>query len=256
MLGVMSEGPGGPPLPVIPARVGRLAMIARWKPVHAGHAAVLEELAERADHVVIGIGSANRYDARNPFTAAETAEMLRLVLAGRDHCEIVEVPDLDDGPRWRVMVRDMLGPLDLFVTANGYVRGLLLGDYPILHPVQLVAPERRVRVEGAMVRRGIARRGAWEHLVAAGGRRVLSGRGLVARFARVRAQTSRSRVTVRGDIRRSGGSMILAGEPALATREYVPRDKGRIKQGQMCRRKTTRKFRRKIQEPVETHRGK
>lgn len=190
MLGVMSEGPGGPPLPVIPAHVGRLAMIARWKPVHAGHAAVLEELAERADHVVIGIGSANRYNARNPFTAAETAEMLRIVLAGRDHCEIVEVPDLDDGPRWRVMVRDMLGPLDLFVTANGYVRGLLLGDYPILHPVHLVAPERRVRVDGAMVRAAMARGGAWEHLVPPAVAAFLEARELVARFrAEFGAQT-------------------------------------------------------------------
>ena len=82
------------PLPALPDRVERIAMIARWKPVHLGHAAVLEALADRADHAIVGIGSPNKYDASNPFTADETAAMIRLVLDGRDNVELVEVPDL------------------------------------------------------------------------------------------------------------------------------------------------------------------
>jgi nicotinamide-nucleotide adenylyltransferase len=166
----------------LPDHVGRLAMIARWKPVHAGHAAVLEALAERADHVILGIGSANRYNARNPFTAAETATMIRLVPGGREAAALVEVPDLDDGPRWRLMVKEMLGPLDLFVTANAYVRSLLLEDYPILHPVHLVPPERRVRVDGSMVRAAMARGEGWRALVPPEIARFLDEQGLVRRF--------------------------------------------------------------------------
>jgi hypothetical protein len=59
------------------APLAHLAMIARWKPVHIGHAAVLEGLVASAESVIIGIGSSNRYNAKNPFTAAETADMLR-----------------------------------------------------------------------------------------------------------------------------------------------------------------------------------
>jgi nicotinamide-nucleotide adenylyltransferase len=168
----------------LPERVGTLAMIARWKPVHIAHAAVLEALVARADRVRIGIGSANRYDAANPFSAAESADMIRSVLDGWSNFEIVDVPDLGHGPRWRAMVVEMFGPLDLFVTANGYVRDLLVADYTIIHPTRLVAPERRVAVDGTMVRREMARGEAWRPLVPARVQQFLDELGLVERFRR------------------------------------------------------------------------
>ena len=170
------------PLPALPDRVERIAMIARWKPVHLGHAAVLEALADRADHAIVGIGSPNKYDASNPFTADETASMIRLVLDGRDNVELVEVPDLGHGPRWRAMVVGMFGPLDLFATANGYVRSLLEHDYRVVHPVWLIAPERRVAVNGTMVRRLMARGEQWRELVPPVIAGYLDANGLVDRF--------------------------------------------------------------------------
>ena len=146
-------------------RFDRIGMIARWRPVHRGHAAVLRALCERAAQVLIGIGSANRYDLRNPFTLDETMDMIRLVLAGRENYRLLPVPDLDDGPRWRRMVLDLFGPLDRFVTANPYVASLLGGDYPLLHPVDLLPPEERVAVEGRMVRRAMAQGDGWRDLV-------------------------------------------------------------------------------------------
>jgi nicotinamide-nucleotide adenylyltransferase len=156
-------------------------MIARWKPVHVGHSAILETLGERADRVVIGIGSSNKYDVANPFTAAESRAMIELVLA-RPGVEIVDVPDLGHGPRWRAMVVEMLGPLDAFVTANGYVKSLLEKDYRVLHPLELIPQERRVKASGTMVRRAIARGEPWRHLVPEAVARFLEERGLVERF--------------------------------------------------------------------------
>jgi nicotinamide-nucleotide adenylyltransferase len=140
-------------------------MIARWRPVHLGHAAVLQALAARADELLVGIGSSNRRDVRNPFTAAETREMLALVLPGRPTVTVLDVPDLDDGPRWRAMVVDMFGALDAFVTANPYVARLLAGDYPIRRPVDLVPRDERVPIDGTMVRREMARGDGWRTLV-------------------------------------------------------------------------------------------
>src|SRR5512133_1003956 len=113
----------------------RVAMVARWKPVHLGQAAVLRALCSGAGHALIGVGSSNRYNVRNPFTFEETESMLRLALASfplqglrdtaatntppsrpTENYEIMPVPDLDDGPRWRVMVKEMFGELDAFVT--------------------------------------------------------------------------------------------------------------------------------------------
>ena len=146
-------------------RLGRVGMIARWKPVHLGHAAALRALVARAEHILIGIGSSNRLNARNPFTAAETRDMLGLVLGDRAGVTVLEVPDLDDGPRWRAMVVELFGPLDAFVTANPYVARLLAEDYRILRPVDLVPLDERVPVDGTGVRREMARGEGWRTLV-------------------------------------------------------------------------------------------
>ncbi len=142
----------------------RIGMVARWKPVHLGHLPVLHALCEQAEHALIGIGSANRYNARNPFTLDETTDMLNLVLAGYDNYTLIPVPDLDDGPRWRLMILDLFGPLDAFVTANPYVAHLLIEDYALIKPVALVAEQHRIAVDGAMVRREMARSGPWQDL--------------------------------------------------------------------------------------------
>ena len=160
-------------------------MVARWKPVHLGHAAVLEALLERADEVVIGIGSSNRYDVRNPFTPEESADMIRRVLGERGgRCELIQVPDLGDGPRWREMVAGLLGPLDLFVTANAYVRDLLQEVYPVIHPVRLIPPERRIALDGTAVRKAMARGEGWRDLVPPPVAAFIDEQGLAARFRR------------------------------------------------------------------------
>lgn len=162
----------------------RMGIVARWKPVHLGHAAVLEALVEQADEVVIGIGSSNRYDVRNPFTAEESAEMIRRVLGGRGRYTLIPVPDLGNGPRWREMTAGLLGPLDAFVTANAYVRDLLQEIYPVIHPVRLLAPERRIRLDGTTVRKAMARGPAWREMVPASVAAFLDEQGLAERFRR------------------------------------------------------------------------
>ena len=120
--------------------VTRIGMVARWQPVHRGHSPVLRALCRQADHAFIGIGSSNRYNLRCPFTLAETSDMLRLALAEYPNYSLIPVPDLDDGPRWRLMILDLFGPLDCFVTDNPYVAKLLAADYRVIRPVALVPP--------------------------------------------------------------------------------------------------------------------
>jgi len=146
-------------------KYARIAMIARWKPVHLGHAAILRALCNSGEEALIGVGSSNRYNARNPFTLEETRDMLELALAGFTNYRIISVPDLDDGPRWRVMVKDLFGALDAFVTENPYVTHLLKDDYRVIRPVELVPPRERVPAEGSEVRRAMAQGADWESLV-------------------------------------------------------------------------------------------
>jgi nicotinamide-nucleotide adenylyltransferase len=162
----------------------RIGMVARWRPVHLGHAPVLHALCDHAAQALIGIGSSNRYDLRNPFTLEETNDMIRLVLAGRENYSLIPVPDLDDGPRWRLMILDLFGPLDVFVTANPYVASLLAADYRIVKPVSLVPEDERVAVDGTMVRRQMARGNGWRELVPPQVADYIAARQLDERFRR------------------------------------------------------------------------
>jgi len=180
----------------------RIGMIARWKPVHIGQVAVLRALCQQSERVLVGIGSSNRYNARNPFTLEETEDMLRLALESSgldtqrtllDHrpphtdsanIEIVPVPDLDDGPRWRVMVKELFGELDLFVTDNPYVTNLMKDIYQLARPVDLIPPGERVRVDGSMARASMARGERWQDWVPARCVEYIESRGLDERFRR------------------------------------------------------------------------
>jgi nicotinamide-nucleotide adenylyltransferase len=146
-------------------KVGRIGMVARWRPVHLGQAAVLNALCDRGEEVLIGIGSANRYNLRNPFTVEETREMLRLTLDGRTNYTLLPINDLDDGPRWRKMILDIFGSLNLFVTENPYVTSLLADDYRVIRPVSLLAEADKVPINGTMVRRAMAEGDGWQEMV-------------------------------------------------------------------------------------------
>lgn len=184
---------------ILPERAARIAMIARWKPVHLGHAAVLHALLDRADAVVVGVGSANRYDLDNPFTADETARMIDATLDGREGYSIVRVDDLGDGPRWADMVSRLLGPLDYYVTANGYVRSLLVDRYTVVHPVALIDPSQRVRVDGTMVRRALAAGGdGWREMVPEAVSELMDREGWAARFEREFGDATRAALMAEG----------------------------------------------------------
>jgi len=142
-----------------------LGMVARWKPVHKGHLPVLRALCREAGHALIGIGSSNRYNLRNPFTLEETTDMLRLAMEGFDNYTLIPVPDLDDGPRWRAMILELFGTLDAFVTDNPYVIHLLENDYHVIRPVSLVPLNERIALDGTQVRHAMACGQGWQELV-------------------------------------------------------------------------------------------
>ncbi len=163
---------------------GRIGMVARFKPVHNGHAGILKAAQNRASEFIIGIGSAGEWDVRNPFTAGETEDMLRLLLAGTGNCRILSVPDLHDGPRWRDLVASLFGKLDYFISANNYVRSLLAKTFSVVHPLQFLKEEDLTPVSGTMVRMVMAKGGNWRALVPAEVADYITKNGLDERFRR------------------------------------------------------------------------
>jgi cytidyltransferase-like protein len=154
--------------------LGRVGIIGRFKPVHNGHASLLESACEKAEHVMIGIGSSNRYDARNPFMPEESRDMIDLVLKPRfDNYQIVFVPDFGhipeyrDGIRWKKFIVDKFGDLDAFITGDGYVAQLMKDRYRIIDSMEIVSEHRKREGKGSLTRLEIARGYDYARLVPA-----------------------------------------------------------------------------------------
>ncbi|GEM_PF-48139 len=173
-------------------KLGRVGVIGRFKPLHNGSATMLETVCEQAEHVTIGIGSCNKYNARNPFTAEETREMINAYLSPRfSNYNFVEIPDYGhipefrDGRKWAGEVASRYGALDAFVTANGYVKELLEQGYTVINPAnELIPPENWVRLNATTVRMEMAKAGNWKALVPAAVADYMESHGLAERFRR------------------------------------------------------------------------
>jgi cytidyltransferase-like protein len=169
--------------------LGRAAVIGRFRPPHLGSVALLEALCEQAEHAIIGIGSANKYNSRNPFTPKETREMIDLLLKPRfSNYEFVEildyghVPEFKDGKKWAQEATKQLGSIDALVTGNDYVKQLLGGKYALLNSYDLIPREKWVKVNGTMVREAMALGKEWELFVPKKIAEFIKGNGLNQRF--------------------------------------------------------------------------
>jgi len=150
---------------------------------------MLEEICRSADEVVIGIGSPNKYNQRNPFTYDETREMIDNHLKREfDNYTIVPVedfahlPEYRDGKRWAENVKDRFGDLDAFVTGNPYTAQLLSQYYPIIRSFDLVPEDRWIKVSGTMVRVSMASNNGWRELVPEDVARYITEKKLDERF--------------------------------------------------------------------------
>ncbi len=170
----------------------RLGFIGRFKPLHNGADAAIDALCSAADEAIIGIGSANKYHMRCPFTADESEAMVRASLGAHGHANyrVERIDDFGDqakyrdGARWREEIIKRFGKLDAFVTGNPYVRELLQDTYPIIHPVTLIKPDRRLVLRATQVRIEMARGDGWRALVPEPVADVIDEKRLVDRFRR------------------------------------------------------------------------
>ena len=141
------------------------AILGRWQPAHLGHQAALHALCEQFGQVIVGIGSSNIHNYRNPFTLDQVRDMLLLILEDYDNFKLTPIPDTMDDRQWCEFVTDNFGKPDRFVTANPYVKSLLNKEFSIAHPSEFIPEEKKVPVSGTMVRREMARGDGWKEFV-------------------------------------------------------------------------------------------
>lgn len=90
--------------------------IGRFQPFHNGHLDALKQIFAREEKVIIAIGSSNvSGTAGNPYTAAQRSSFISAALGefpqylGR--YTIVEVPDINDNPRWPAHVESTVAAM-------------------------------------------------------------------------------------------------------------------------------------------------
>ncbi|MCL1826280.1 MAG: bifunctional nicotinamide-nucleotide adenylyltransferase/Nudix hydroxylase [Betaproteobacteria bacterium] len=84
-------------------------LIGRFQPFHNGHAALLRQALEIADHALVVLGSSFRArNAKNPFTWEERAAMIAASFDEADARRIIFVPvrDYYDDARWAAAVEE------------------------------------------------------------------------------------------------------------------------------------------------------
>ncbi|MBU0666834.1 MAG: adenylyltransferase/cytidyltransferase family protein [Nanoarchaeota archaeon] len=152
--------------------LGIAGFVGRFKPLHNGGALALDTLCDKADHLIIGIGSSNKYNLRNPYTPKESMEMIDAYLSQRHNNysfkfvpDFAHLPEFSDGQKWREFVVKEFGVLDYFVSGNNYVKNLLENDYKIIHPASLIPREKWIKLRATEVRYEMALKHDWQRLV-------------------------------------------------------------------------------------------
>lgn len=150
----------------------KIGIVGRFKPLHLGGASLLSAACENADEVIIGIGSSNKYNLRNPFTPEESKEMINKFLKKKySNYKIIFVPDFghipgcEDGQRWKEYVFEKFGQLDLFVSGNDFVKELVKERYKILSPLEIIPKSKQISMRASLVRNKMAKGEDWESLV-------------------------------------------------------------------------------------------
>ncbi|VVB77999.1 Nicotinamide-nucleotide adenylyltransferase [uncultured archaeon] len=166
-------------------KFGRVGLIGRFKPLHNGNSALLESVCRNSDSVIIGIGSSNKYDLRNPFSAKESIEMIETFLSSKfANYSFIELIDFGNDKKWKSAVISHFGNLDYFITGNAYVTEILKDTYKILHPFEIVPEFKESELNSSKVRIEIAKDRNWKPMVPASVANYLQEKKIIERFKR------------------------------------------------------------------------
>ena len=146
-----------------------VGLIGRFKPLHKGSASMLEQVCEASGHVVIGIGSINKHDYRNPFTAEETKDMINLYLEDKyANYEIKFINDHGhenaDSTPWKNELKEKMNNKETFFSGNPYVKELLKDSYEVVDAKEF-SKNHNSPIKASMARLEMAKDGNWEQYV-------------------------------------------------------------------------------------------
>ncbi|VVA43662.1 conserved hypothetical protein [Candidatus Roizmanbacteria bacterium] len=104
-------------------------IVGRFQPFHKGHLFLIKKALEKADKIIIGIGSANILDANNPIDYETRRKVIRSVFykegIGNKLIKIVPLADYFDDKKWLANLRKQVGKFDLALGNNNWTNNIL-----------------------------------------------------------------------------------------------------------------------------------
>ncbi len=139
--------------------------IGRFQPFHKGHMAVVEQMTEECDSIIIGVGSAQKErEINDPLSGGERVDIIKKVLNNRSPLpfEVYPIPDINCYPAWAHYIKAILPPFGR-VYANSSVVLRLFEETRI--ETTEVKEVNRDEYSGTEIRRRIVEGEDWKHLV-------------------------------------------------------------------------------------------
>lgn len=142
-------------------------LIGRMQPVHNGHMAVIKQILNEVDEIIIGIGSAQAsHELKDPFTAGERIVMMSQALAEKDidpsRYYIIPMQDINFNAIWVSHVKMLTPPFSIVYSGNPLVKQLFSEEgYEVRQPPLY----DRKHLSGSEVRKRILNDDDWQELV-------------------------------------------------------------------------------------------
>ena len=141
-------------------------VIGRFQPFHFGHKYLIEKALELCEKIIIGIGSSNKNDEINPYSADTRVEFLKKFVKEegleKRVYKILKLYDNPDNDVWFENLLKQTGPFDVTIGNNPWNNGIIER-----HGINSVTVGffKRHRLEGIKIRNLMDREKKWEDRV-------------------------------------------------------------------------------------------
>jgi nicotinamide-nucleotide adenylyltransferase len=141
-------------------------VIGRFQPFHLGHKFLIEKALEYCKKIVIGIGSPNITDEKNPYSYEVRLEFVKKFIKEENLedrvLKIVSISDVPDDDEWFKLAQRKTGKIDVEIGDNEWTNGIY-ESHGI--PVLRIGFHKRHILEGTKIRHNIENKKPWKNRV-------------------------------------------------------------------------------------------
>ncbi|MBP6913333.1 MAG: adenylyltransferase/cytidyltransferase family protein [Candidatus Levybacteria bacterium] len=148
------------------AKYKKALIVGRFQPFHLGHKYLIEKALELADTVIIGLGSSNITDDKNPFSLETRKSFIQeFLIQEKLNSKILEIIPIEDVPNddeWMRIIEGKVKEIDVVIGDNDWVNGIFEKRKI---PVVKIGYLKRHILTGTEIRKNMKEKKSWEERV-------------------------------------------------------------------------------------------